>query len=102
VSPWRRSPRAVSAPLESLRDSLAPDSLLAEAQRVWLEVVGPAIAAQATPVSERAGVLTVSCSASVWSHELELMAPEILERLNARCSRGELIRLRCVSLPRSG
>jgi predicted nucleic acid-binding Zn ribbon protein len=58
------------------------------------------IAAEATPVSERGGVLTISCSASVWAQELDLMGPVVLERLNALLRRGEkLSRLRCVAVP---
>jgi predicted nucleic acid-binding Zn ribbon protein len=85
--------------LDHVRDELAPQTLLAEAQRAWTEAVGPAIATEAQPTAERAGVLTVSCSASVWAQELDLMAPVILEQLNARLGRGQIERLRCVSVP---
>jgi hypothetical protein len=44
-------------------------------------------------------VLTISCSASVWAQELDLMAPAILERLNASLQRGRIQRLRCVTAP---
>jgi hypothetical protein len=44
-------------------------------------------------------VLTVSCSASVWAQELDLMAPVIIEQLNSRLRRGEITRLRCVAVP---
>jgi len=65
--------------------------------------VGPAIAAEATPTAERGGVLTVSCSASVWAAELEMMAPELVARLNAELARlnadgesvPEVSQLRC-------
>jgi predicted nucleic acid-binding Zn ribbon protein len=85
--------------VESVRDELAPQTLLADAQRAWLDAVGPAIAAEAQPVSERSGVLTISCSASVWAQELDLMGPAILERLNARLEDGRIARLRCMSTP---
>jgi predicted nucleic acid-binding Zn ribbon protein len=96
---YRRSPRSLALALEEIRDELAPDSLLAEAQRAWRDAVGPAIAQEAQPTGERAGVLTVSCSASVWAQELDLMAPAILERLNRLLRSGRLTRLRCVTLP---
>ncbi len=83
---------------DSLRDELAPDTLLAAAQRVWPTVVGPAIAAEATPTSERRGVLTITCSASVWAQELDLMAPQILGRLNAQLKGARIERLRCVAV----
>jgi predicted nucleic acid-binding Zn ribbon protein len=82
-----------------MRDELSPQTLLAEAQQVWPEAVGPAIAAEARPTSERGGVLTISCSASVWAQELDLMAPVILEQLNALLRAGQLSRLRCVAVP---
>jgi predicted nucleic acid-binding Zn ribbon protein len=102
VSHWRRSPRPLGASLGALQDRLAPASLLAEAQLVWPRAVGSAIAAEASPVSERGGVLTVSCSASVWAQELELMAPGIIERLNELLSGGQVARLRCVAVPGRG
>lgn len=94
----RRSPRSLAPALELLRDSVAPATLLAEIQRIWPEAVGPAIAAEAVPTRERGGVLTVSCSAAVWAHELDLMAPSILERLAALVGPGRVERLRCVAL----
>lgn len=99
MTPVRRGPRPVELALERLREQLAPDSLLGDVHSVWRSAVGPAIAEQAQPVSERGGTLTVSCSASVWAHELDLMAPAILERLNAALDRGEIARLRCVATP---
>jgi predicted nucleic acid-binding Zn ribbon protein len=82
-----------------MQDELAPETVLVAVQRVWREVVGEAIAAQATPTAERAGVLTVSCSASVWAQELDLMAPEILGQLNGCLEEGGITRLKCVATP---
>jgi predicted nucleic acid-binding Zn ribbon protein len=75
----------------------APETLLAEVQQVWGGIVGEVIAAEAAPRAERAGVLTVACSGSVWAHELDLMSPTIVARLNERLQRGSITRLRCVS-----
>jgi predicted nucleic acid-binding Zn ribbon protein len=97
----RRSPRHLGLALDRIRDDLEPDSLLAEVQRVWREVVGPAIALEAEPTDERGGLVTVSCSASVWAQELDLMSPAILERLNRALRTGRVSRLRCVTLPKS-
>ena len=99
MSPYRRGPRTVALPLGHLRDVLAPQTLLAEVQRVWAEAVGQTIAAEAQPTAERGGSLTVSCSASVWAQELDLMGPAILQRLNAHLRQGEITRLRCVTVP---
>ena len=100
MTSYRRSPRPLSIALDQIRDELEPDSLLAEVQRVWQGAVGMAIACEAQPSAERGGVLTVSCSASVWAQELDLMAPAILERLNSALRSGRVSRLRCVALPR--
>lgn len=95
----RRSPRQFTLALDQIRDELAPQTLLAEVQRVWPGAVGAGIAAEAQPTAERAGVLTVSCSASVWAQELDLMGPAILERLNQALPAGRIERLRCVAVP---
>ena len=79
----RRGPRPMTGALGRLADELAPQTLLADVQRAWPAVVGASIAAQAAPTAERGGVVTVSCSASVWAQELDLMAPQIVARLNA-------------------
>jgi predicted nucleic acid-binding Zn ribbon protein len=45
-------------------------------------VAGDAIVAQAEPVSEREGVVTVACRSATWAQELDLLQADILERLN--------------------
>jgi predicted nucleic acid-binding Zn ribbon protein len=99
MTTYRRSPRPLALALDHIRDELEPDSLIAEVQRMWPSAVGAAIAGEAEPTAERRGVVTVSCSASVWAQELDLMAPAILDRLNALLRAGRVSRLRCVALP---
>ncbi len=99
MTPARRSPRSLEFALEALRDDLAPESLLGDVQGVWGKAVGSSIAEQAQPVSERGGILTVSCSASVWAQELDLMGPTLVERLNRELGKGRITRLRCVATP---
>jgi predicted nucleic acid-binding Zn ribbon protein len=94
----RRTPRQLDLALERVRDELAPQTLLAEVQRIWTEAVGSAIAAEAQPAAERGGVLTVSCSAAVWAQELDLMGPDILERLAGVLGSERITRLRCVAV----
>jgi predicted nucleic acid-binding Zn ribbon protein len=53
------------------------------------------IAAAGLPTAEHNGVLTVTCSDAVWSAELDLMGPELIERLNARLGETLIHRLRC-------
>jgi predicted nucleic acid-binding Zn ribbon protein len=98
VTRFRTAPRPLGIAVASLRDELAPATPLSEVQTVWPAVVGAAIAAEATPTAERGGVLTVSCSASVWAQELTLMAPQIIERLNGQISFTQIVRLRCVAV----
>ena len=95
----RRAPRPLASALAPLQEALAPRTLLAEVQRAWPAAAGAAIAAAAAPVAERGGVVTVACTASVWAQELDLMAPLLIERLNATLSNGEVRRLRCVTSP---
>jgi predicted nucleic acid-binding Zn ribbon protein len=42
--------------------------------------------------------VTISCAASVWAQELDLMAPQIIERLNAALGERSVQRLRCVAV----
>ncbi len=96
---YRRRPRSLSVALDVAQHDWAPATLLAEVQVAWPDAVGPVIATEATPVSEKAGVVTVSCSASVWAQELDLMAPTILGRLNAKLRGAGVARLKCVATP---
>ena len=71
----RAAPSPLSAALANLARGLAPASTLARVQEVWEQVAGPAVAAAATPMGERDGIVTVGCEAAVWAQELSLMAP---------------------------
>jgi predicted nucleic acid-binding Zn ribbon protein len=87
----RRVPRRAGGAVAALVDGLAPASGLAGLQRAWPGAVGDVIAAQAHPSAERDGVVTVTCSSSVWAQELTLMGPELTGRLNAALG-GENVR----------
>jgi predicted nucleic acid-binding Zn ribbon protein len=92
----------MSLAMGQLTERLAPKTALAEVQRVWPEAVGEVIAREALPTAERGGVLTVTCRSSVWAQELDLMGPELLERLNRALGQARLTGLRCsASAPRS-
>ena len=95
----RRAPRPVAFALDELTGALAPATPLAAVQRVWERVVGAGVAAQAAPTGLRDGVLTVACRASVWAHELELMGPELVARLNGELGSEAVVRLRCRATP---
>ena len=77
----RRAPRQASAAIRAAREHAAPRTALAVVQAVWSTAVGERKAAVATPVSERAGMLTIECAESVWADELDLMQGQLLERL---------------------
>jgi predicted nucleic acid-binding Zn ribbon protein len=95
---YRRSPRSLAVSLEALVDELAPQTLLADVQRIWATAVGQEMAQQSTPTAERGGVLTVSCADAMWAQELDLMSVQILAELNARLASGSVRRLRCVAV----
>ena len=98
----RREPRALSHAIAALADRLAPQTTLAEIQRVWPDAVGEVVAAQAEPTGERDGVLTVTCASAVWANELDLMGPELTQRINAALGADSVRGLRCSSAPAKG
>jgi predicted nucleic acid-binding Zn ribbon protein len=91
----RLAPRPLSFALEGLTAALAPATTLARVQQVWEQVLGTRIAEAGTPVSEHDGILTVVCADSVWAAELELMGPELVERLNVGVGAEAIQKLRC-------
>jgi predicted nucleic acid-binding Zn ribbon protein len=95
----RRAPRPLSAAIAGLADQLAPRTTLGDVQRIWPSVVGPAVAREASPTAERGGSLTIACRSSVWAQELDLMAPELVGRLNEQLGEGRITALRCVAAP---
>ena len=90
-------PRPASLVVEALEARLAPATPLAAIQARWDAAVGEAIAREARPVSERAGVVTVACRSAVWAHELDLMSPRLVERLNQALGRPLVRSLRCTA-----
>jgi predicted nucleic acid-binding Zn ribbon protein len=81
--------------MASLASALAPATTLARVQEIWERVVGPAVAAAAAPSAERDGVLTVTCIAAVWAQEVDLLAGELIPRLNAELGGEQIRQLRC-------
>ena len=95
----RTQPRPLSHAVAALADRLAPQTTLAEVQRVWVDAVGEVVAAQAEPTAEREGVLTVTCASAVWAQELDLMGPELAGRINAALGAESVRSLRCSAAP---
>jgi predicted nucleic acid-binding Zn ribbon protein len=77
----RRAPRQASAAIRAARDRAAPRTGLAAVQAAWAGTVGERLAAVASPVSERSGMLTIECADTVWAQELDLMQTQLLKRL---------------------
>jgi predicted nucleic acid-binding Zn ribbon protein len=102
----RLAPRRLGSALDRLTADLAPATTLARVQARWPDAVGAAIAAEAEPVAEREGIVTVACKSAVWAQELDLLGPDLVARLNAAIGASEgggpVRRLRAVATrPRS-
>jgi len=91
----RTAPRTIADALAELTAAIAPATTLARVQEVWDAAAGPAVAAASRPSAERDGVLTVVCEAAVWAQELDLMAAEIVARVNAELGAAAIRELRC-------
>jgi len=91
-----REPRTLAPALARVMERSAPPTTLARVQRCWEEAVGPTIAEEATPVSERSGVVTVACRSSVWAGELELLSQGLVEGLNGLLGGASVSSLRFV------
>jgi predicted nucleic acid-binding Zn ribbon protein len=77
----RRAPRQAGEAFRVARDRVAPKTALGAVQAAWTTALGERLASVATPVSERAGTLTVECVDGVWAQELDLMQEQLLGRL---------------------
>ena len=91
----RGAPRMLSIALDDLAASIAPATTLARVQEVWERAAGTAIAGSARPTAERDGVLTVTCAAAVWAQELDLMASQLIPRINDALGVEAIRELRC-------
>jgi predicted nucleic acid-binding Zn ribbon protein len=78
----RAGPRPLHLALDAFSRTAAPATVLARVQAAWPGVAGSAVAAEAQPVAERGGVVTVSCRSATWAHELSLLGPDLIARLN--------------------
>jgi predicted nucleic acid-binding Zn ribbon protein len=92
----RLAPRPLSTALDDVARDVAPDTLLARVQAAWGGVAGERLARAARPVSEREGVVTLACESGVWAQELELLAPDLLDRLEAALGAPLVTKFRCV------
>jgi len=61
---------------------------LAAVTAAWDEIVGPDVAAHATPLRIREGVLVVAVDQPAWATQLQFLAGQILDRLAALAGPG--------------
>jgi predicted nucleic acid-binding Zn ribbon protein len=92
----RLAPRSLAKALDQALPDARPAGLLAEVQSAWPAVAGAALAAAASPVSERAGTVTVECESAVWAQELELLGADLTRRLDDAVSSARVERLRFI------
>jgi predicted nucleic acid-binding Zn ribbon protein len=91
----RPGPRDMRTALDGVLARVEPKTPLARVQRVWPAAIGEAMAPHATPTAMSSdGVLIVSCDAAVWAQEIELLAYELMERLNVELGPGTVRELR--------
>jgi predicted nucleic acid-binding Zn ribbon protein len=90
----RRAPRRAGLALRGALAGAAPKTVLAGVQAAWADVAGARIAAEAQPVAERDGVITVACRSATWASELDLMQEKLRERLNGALGGDEVKGLR--------
>jgi predicted nucleic acid-binding Zn ribbon protein len=84
----RRAPRPIAAAVEAALERAEPATLLAAVQSAWPDAVGETIAREATPVSERDGVVTVACRSATWAQELDLLSGEIIGQIRQNLPAG--------------
>jgi predicted nucleic acid-binding Zn ribbon protein len=82
-------PRPLGAALHQARARAEPRTLLAATQSAWPTAAGARVAAEAEPVAERDGVVTIACRSATWAQELDLLQPELVERLNGALSEAD-------------
>jgi predicted nucleic acid-binding Zn ribbon protein len=77
-----RDPKPLGEAFEALVESGGWESDVARADAIvrWDEIVGPAVAAHAKPVSFDAAALVVQADSATWATELRLLTPQLLAR----------------------
>jgi predicted nucleic acid-binding Zn ribbon protein len=97
VASKKRGPVAVGEALQGYLSRAGLARRVGQAQIIpdWPGLVGPQIAAVATPESVTPdGVLFVRVTTSAWMNELQLMTPDIMARINAGRGAGRIATIR--------
>jgi len=80
----REGPTPLSSDLERFLEALGVPqvSLLVSLHMKWLEIAGPLLAGNASPLKFRNGVLTIGVRNHSWAQELQMSKPALLSRIN--------------------
>ncbi len=89
-----RRPRPLSSALREAIAPIAPKTPLARVQAVWADAVGERIAAEAAPIAERDGVVTVACRSASWAEQLDLLADATLAKVREKVPEDAIRELR--------
>ena len=80
---------------KALRDMAGPEREgLIEVLRVWRQCVGDRIAQVARPKRLAGGTLNVAVASPVWSQQLLMMAPELIQTINDALGKEMVCELR--------
>ena len=92
------APRAVGGLLPAILKPAFRKRAPATAQLLadWPSIMGPAIAAVSVPRKLSAGSLSIACSGPI-AMELQHLAPQILQRINAHFGQNLVLRLKFVA-----
>jgi len=112
MSPWRdlavqrheEQPRPVGDSLPGLAKRLGapPPPVLTAVFTRWNDLVGPAIAAHATPLSVTRRVLLIGVDHPGWATQLRYLSAELLRRLEACAGPGQIERVDIRIVPPAG
>jgi predicted nucleic acid-binding Zn ribbon protein len=93
-----RDPQPLGAATRDLARSRGWSTRVAEGSVFgrWPWVVGEQIAAHATPISLREGVLTVSAETTAWATQLRMVQPQLLAKIAAAVGDGVVASLKII------
>lgn len=91
-----RDPGSVGDAFDGLSAAMGWSSHLARAELMveWPDLVGPEVAAHATPVSSDHGVIEVVCDSSAWATQLRLIRGSLLAKLVEKFPEADISEIR--------
>ncbi|MFT8639509.1 DUF721 domain-containing protein [Bifidobacterium sp.] len=81
-----RDPNRLGGVLEQIAEQShwVPHLKIAQLERNWNDVVGPAIASHSHVVSYNRGILTIQASSTVWATQLSYLIPQLQDTIAER------------------